>query len=313
MENPKKILIVGTGGIGGYYGSKLARAGHHVSFVCRSDFQVVSEKGLEVKSYQGDYHVFADQVVATPQDYVGQADLVLIATKVLPEINLPELIRPVVSPTSSILLIQNGIEIEEPIYKAFPNNPLYSAIAHIGVSKTQPGVVHHQLRGDLEIGCYPTNANFSADPWTQMFVDAGVKAKVSVDIERSRWKKLIWNLPFSPISVLTQSDTQEMMNNPQIRQLVLGVMAEVVALGRARGHLLDDRLINQNMEATDRMPPYKTSMLLDFINGRQLEFKAILEAPLKIGIELGVPTPCIAILSGLTELLSAKNNLMTRP
>lgn len=309
----KKVLVVGTGGIGGFFGAKLAKAGHEVSFVCRSDVEVVKAQGLQIRSYQGDFHVTPAQVVSKAADYVGQPDLILVATKVLPEVNVPDLIRAVVFPQTSILLIQNGIEIEGPIAQAFPETPLFSAIAFIGVSKIAPGVVHHQLRGNLEIGSYPADAAVGPSEWVDLFVQADVQAKASKNIERSRWKKLIWNLPFNPISVLTQANTAQMLDNPNIRKLVIGVMGEVLCLARARGHHLEDRLIAQNIEATEKMPPYQTSMLLDYLQKRPMEYRAILDTPVNIGIELGVKTPYILALAGLTELLSLEKSLDDTP
>ena len=302
----KKVLVVGTGGIGGYYGAKLAQAGHQVSFVCRSDFEHVRQHGLQIQSYQGDFHVQPSQVLRDPREYKDQADLILVATKVVPEIDLPTLLEPVLHPGSAILLIQNGIEIEKPLSERFPQIPLFSAIAFIGVSKIKPGVIHHQLRGNLEIGSYPANAPTQPDLWVDIFNQTGIETKKSENIERSRWKKLIWNLAFNPISVLTQANTQEMLENPKVEALAPKIMAEVIALGRARGYQLEDHLIEKNMAATYKMPPYKTSMLLDFLNDKPLETQAILDNPLQIGAELHIQTPYIETLAALTELLIEK-------
>jgi 2-dehydropantoate 2-reductase len=127
MPNPR-VLVVGTGAIGGYYGGRLAQAGARVSVVSRSDYDVVRDNGIQVKSFLGDFKYRPEQVLRRASEYDCRADYIIVATKVLPEVDVYELIREAVGPETTIVLIQNGIEIEGPFVKAFPDNEVISAV-----------------------------------------------------------------------------------------------------------------------------------------------------------------------------------------
>lgn len=303
-EAIQKILVLGSGAIGCFYGARLAKAGFEVSFVVRSDYEAVAKGGIRIHSFEGDFQVTPAQVVARPEDYQGQADLVLVATKVLAEIDLPELIAPLVHPKLKVLLVQNGIDIEAPLAAAYPRLPLLSAIAFVGVGRTGPGQVHHQLKGNLEVGAYPGGFTEELDQVMACLSKTGLEVKRSPDICLSRWKKLVWNGAFNPVSVLTRANTEQMLQNPKTEALLRSVMFEVVALARAKGYDLEDRLVEQNLSVTYKMPPYKTSMLLDFEAHRHLETEAILGNPLKIAKSLNVPVPHLETLAALIELVA---------
>ena len=298
----KTVLVIGSGGVGSFYGGRLSKAGLEVSFLCRSDFHQVKSKGITIKSYQGDFLVTPAQVVARTEDYQGKPDLVLIATKVLAETNLVELLRPLIAPGVKLLLIQNGIEVERELANAYPNTPLLSAIAFIGVNKTGPGQIHHQLHGRLEIGAYPHGWDLELDQVMAAFEPTGLSVKRSTNIEKSRWKKLIWNAAFNPVSVLGLANTQQILTSPQSRLLLKGIMSEILAIANSRGLGLSEELIEQNIRVTEEFPPYKTSMLLDFEAHRPLEIESILGNPIRLAKESGVLVPHLETLQALLKL-----------
>lgn len=137
------VLIVGAGAIGSYYGGRLQQAGARVSVVCRSDYDFVRRDGIRIASHDGDFHFTPDAVVRSVEEAPGAVDYLVVTTKVLPEINVAEMIRPAVSPQTSLVLLQNGINIETPVHEAFPENLLISALAFICVSRVAPGHVVH--------------------------------------------------------------------------------------------------------------------------------------------------------------------------
>ncbi len=155
LTERRKILIIGTGAVGGFYGGKLAQAGHDVSTLCRSDYDVVKSKGILVKSCWGDFAYRPEQVITDVRDYEGAPDYIIVTLKVLPKIDVPRLIRPAVSSSTSIVLIQNGIEIETVVRDNFPENELVSGLAFICVSRIKAGEIHHQDYGRLVLGLYP--------------------------------------------------------------------------------------------------------------------------------------------------------------
>lgn len=302
----KHVLIVGAGAIGSYYGGRLQQAGARVSVVCRSDYDVVRSNGLRIESTDGDFHFAPDAVVHSVEEAPGAVDYLIVTTKVLPEIDVAALIRPAVSPNTTLVLLQNGINIEVPVQEAYPEHLLISALAFICVSRTAPGHVIHQDFGRLVLGRYPAGDAPEVDALAGLFQTANINCTVDSDVVRARYAKLLWNAPFNPISVLGgQLSTREMLTSPPCRELVQAVMNEVIALSCAAGHPLDPALIEKNMTDTERMTPYKTSMLLDFENGRPLEVDAILGNALALAEKLGVATPRMKTLHALLAAVDA--------
>lgn len=306
MDRPH-VLIVGAGAVGSYYGGRLQQAGARVSIVSRSDYDIVHRDGIRIDSHDGDFHFTPDAVVRAVEEAPDAVDYLVVTTKVLPEIDVAGMIRPAVGPQTSLVLLQNGIDIETPVHEAFPENLLISALAFICVSRTAPGHVIHQDFGRLVLGRYPAGDALQVTALADLFQAAKVNCSVDSDVVRARYAKLLWNAPFNPISVLGgQLSTREMLTSTPCRELVQAVMNEVIALSRAAGHPLDPALIEKNMTGTERMTPYKTSMLLDFEHGRPLEVDAILGNAVALAEQLGVATPRMKTLHALLAAVDAR-------
>ncbi len=274
-----KILVVGTGAVGAFYGGKLAQAGAEVSTVCRSDYEAVVSRGIRIESPLGDYRFRPRHVVRSAAEFArcDRADLVLVATKVLPEIDVAELIRPAVGRGTAICLLQNGVEIEPPAAQAFPDSLLISGLAFTCINRDGPGHVRHLDYGRLTIGRYPTGSHPLVEELAGLFRIAQVPVKVSARIVRDRWVKLIWNAPFNPMSVLGGGvTTKDIMDSPEGVRLARAVMEDVRRAAASRGIDISEEIIEKNLEATRKMTPYKTSMCLDYEAGRPLEVEAIL-------------------------------------
>ncbi|MBS1370613.1 MAG: 2-dehydropantoate 2-reductase [Lentisphaeria bacterium] len=303
-----RILVVGAGGVGVYFSGRLAQAGAEVTIVARSDYEVASRSGYEVRSIAGDFRFRPAAVLKSAADYTGDADYVILAAKVLPGADAVELLRPAVrSSKSTIVLIQNGIDIEKNIAAAFPENELLSTIAYIGVSRPQPGVVLHQGSGDLKMGRYPAGISDSARRLTELFAKAGVKCELCEDIAFVRWNKLLWNLPFNPVSVLAgNATTRDMTRRDELERLCRTLMDEVIAVANACGVALTAENADAQVEYTRNFPAYRTSMLQDFEAGRELEVEAILGNTVRLAAEHGIPVPhmetCYALLKSVNRL-----------
>jgi len=303
-----KIVLVGTGAVGSFYCGKLAQAGANVSTVCRSDYDAVKNNGISIKSVLGDSHFKPDQVIKDISDYRGEPDYIVVATKVLPEIDVPQLIREKINKNTTIVLLQNGINIEKPLTNAFPGNEIISGLAFICVSRIEPGKIDHQDYGRLVIGRYPTGDSEKADLLSELLNKSGVPCEVVNDIITARWKKLIWNAPFNPMSVLGGGvNTKTMMDSAPSLHIVKNVMEEVVRLAESTGSHIPESFIKKNLEDTAVMTPYKTSMLLDFEGKRPMEVEAILGNAVRIAREKGVDVPHIESLYGLLSLINEKN------
>jgi 2-dehydropantoate 2-reductase len=271
----QRILVIGSGGIAGLYGGLLHKAGWQVDMVARSDHEVVRERGLKVDSVLGDLSFKPEKVYADIRE-AGTADWLMLAVKMLPEIDLAALIKPVVGPQTRILLIANGLDVEAPLANAFPDNNLISGVAFVCSSRTAPGHIKHTSAGRLLVGNYPSGTNTHCQLLADAFSGAGIKAGTSTNIPADRWKKSIWNASFNPLSVLANgADTDRLLGTPQAEALVRAIMTEVIQVANAEGHDLPDSLIEANLASTRAMPPYLTSMAQDYVNGHPIELDAI--------------------------------------
>jgi 2-dehydropantoate 2-reductase len=269
---------------------------------------VVKEHGLTIHSPQGDFRFVPDHVLREPGDYPGIPDYVLVATKVLPEQPVTDLIRPVVGPETSVFLIQNGIEIEPPIAEAFPANEILRSLAFIAVSRVEPGVIRHYDYGRLTLGRYPGGPSQKATALGRLFESAGVPCVVTEDVVTACWQKLVWNAPFNPISVLAGgADTQAILGSEETARLVRLVMEEVCRTAAALGYPLQPSVVDQNIEGTKVMVPYKTSMLLDFEARRPMEVEAILGNGVRAARRAGVPIPHMETLYAILQLIDLRN------
>ena len=309
MDNKRiKILLFGTGAVGSFYAGKLSQAGASVSVVSRSDFEIVKKQGIKIKSTLGDFHFIPDRVLKSGAEYHDSPDFLIVATKVLPEIDVYNMIKDSVTPESSIVLLQNGIDIERSIVEKFPHNEIISALAFICVSRTEYGIINHQDYGRIMIGRYPGGSSEKVDIINELMSKSGLPAESTEDVIAARWKKLLWNAPFNPLSVICGgADTSELLEHPEIRELCREIMNEVLLLSIADGHPLDETMITKNIEDTEKMTPYKTSMLLDYENKRPMEVEAILGNAVKIAGKYDINLTHIKTLYALLSIINQKN------
>jgi 2-dehydropantoate 2-reductase len=297
-----KVLVVGAGAIGGFYGGLLAKAGADVSVVCRSDYHVVKQQGYRIESHAlGSWQFMPNQVLRDAADYDDQADYLILCSKVTPDIDRVALIRDAVAPHTAIVLIQNGVEIEQELQQAFSDNLLISGLAFICCNRLAPGEISHLAYGKLILG----NLSEIDEPKTQylrdLFLRAGIECLVSADIVASRWQKCVWNAPFNPLSVLSGGlATQAILQNQE--NFVRRVMQEVCSIAEACGHPLPSDIVDNHIALTRDMPPYKTSMLLDFERGQTMETEAILGNAVRAAQRQGVDCPCLQSLYVLMQL-----------
>ncbi len=307
---PLKVLVVGAGAIGSFYGGKLAQAGAEVSVVCRSDYHVVKDKGFNIRSITGNFHFKPHRVLRNSAELDDNPDFIIVALKVLPKIKTAELIKPAVKENTTIVLLQNGVDIEKPVAEAFPENQIISGLAFICVNRIAPGEVHHLDYGRLVIGVYPEGTSEKTKILSEHFKKAGIECKEDPDIVKARWRKLIWNAPFNPISVLGGGvDTEFILEQEEMALLVRRVMEEVRAIAASEGHVLEDSVVDQNINDTVKMKPYKTSMLLDFEAKRPMEVEAILGNAIRIARKNGVFACHMQTLYALLKSVDKKNRI----
>lgn len=295
-----KFLVIGAGAVGAFYAGKLSQAGGKIYALCRSDYEIVRAKGFEIKSPLGDFNYKPTQTINRITDCDEEFDYIIVATKVLPDLDVSELIKKVIKPKTAIVLLQNGIHIEERIATNFPQNEIISGIAFIGVSKLKGGTILHQEYGNLILGNFPNGISSKTTTLAELWRKSGIATEISEQILRERWKKLVWNAAFNPISVLSGGlNTKQILENTNCYQLAINVMKEVSMLAMLDNCKLPDDVIENNIESTKKMKPYKTSMLLDFESKRKMEIEAILGNAISFAKNKNIATPYLSTLYAL--------------
>lgn len=297
-----RVLVIGAGAIGAFYGALLAQAGAEVSVVCRSDYDQVKQHDFIINSQAlGCWNFSPANVLKDVSDFKGSPDYILLCTKVIPSLNRVALIRSAVGPNTAIVFIQNGVEIEQEIIEAFPNNEIISGLAFICCNRVGPGEILHLAYGRLALGNLPNGISRKTVQLCELFNQAGIECGASEDIVTGRWQKCVWNAPFNPLSVLSGGlQTLDILQTQE--PFVRSIMHEVCTIAAASGHPLPADIVDANIENTYAMPPYKTSMLLDYENGHPMETEAILGNPLRAAKRLGIAAPHLGSVYALMKL-----------
>ena len=302
-----KILNVSCGAVGAYFCGRLAEQGAEVAVTVRSDRELIAQKGFEIQSIAGDFIFRPQAVLSSAAEYSDHADYLVLTSKVLPDADAVELLRPAVQAGTVIVLIQNGLGIEDAIAEAFPENEILSAVAYIGVTRVAPGKLAHQGAGRLTIGKFGGGKSEAGTRLCQLFNQANVQADYTEDIAFYRWKKLLWNTPFNTVSVLGgHLDTKQMCDRGPMEDLCMKLMQETADVASSEGYSFSAADLSDNMEYTRNYPAYKTSMLVDYESGRPLEVDAILGNVCRIAKQNGVKVPHLDTCYALLQSVSPK-------
>jgi 2-dehydropantoate 2-reductase len=310
-ETSPRILIIGAGAIGAFYGAALQAGGGDVAVVCRGEYETVRENGFSIESKRlGERTFRPSQTLRSAADYQGgPPDYAVVSVKVVEGTDRAALIRGAIGPETAIVLIENGVEIEAEIAEAFPENELISTLAFVQVSRTGPGKVRHFAFGDLSFGNYPSGLTERTRRFASLLEAGGIKAVTTEDVVTARWQKCLWNAVFNPISVMGGVlDTGHILGGAEGEAFVRRAMKEVCAVAAATGHPIADLLVDQYIEGTRKAPAYKTSMALDYENGRPMETEVILGNAVRAGRREKVAIPSLEALYALMKMVELKTH-----
>ncbi|WP_267273814.1 putative 2-dehydropantoate 2-reductase [Pseudomonas putida] len=299
-SHPPRIGIIGSGAIGGFYGLMLARAGFDVHFLLRSEYQAVCERGLSLDSgVHGALHM-------NVQAYVSAADMppcdwLLIGAKATSNEQLAPLIVQAAAPGAKVVLLQNGLGVEEQLRPALRSDMhLLGGLCFICVNRQAPGVIRHQALGAVHLGYHSGPATDCGvalvNEGAGLFQAAGIDSQAMPNLALARWQKLVWNVPYNGLSVLLGASTSPLMADSNSRELIQALMAEVVQGAAACGHVLPAGYAEHLFKVTERMPDYWPSMYHDHVHKRPLELEAIYAEPLARARAAGCSMPRIEML-----------------
>jgi 2-dehydropantoate 2-reductase len=288
-----KIAIMGTGGVGGYYGGLLAQDGHDVTFIARgAHLKAIQEYGLQVKSIHGDFHIKPAQATDDPTQ-IGPVDLVIFCTKTYSIDEATEQIKPMVGSETTVLPLQNGIDAADRIGVILGMQHLIGGVTWISSAVEAPGVIKQvsQFRrvvvGELDGQVTPRVRTIH-----KALEETGITAELSENILKILWTKFVFISTASSLGSLTRLTIGQYRSVPETRAMMTSLMREVEAVARAQGVELDEDVVQKSLDFIDNAAPQiKPSMQLDVEAGRRSELEAMIGVIGRKGQELGVPTP----------------------
>jgi len=307
MTQETSVLVLGAGAIGAFYGAILHRAGARVSAVLRTEYETVRRAGFEIESELGDLSFHPEAVYRDAGDCPETPDILLVCLKVVDGIDRAALMREAVGPNTTIVLVENGIGIEQEIAEAFPGNRLISGLAYVAVSRVAPGRVLHKAYGQLVFGNFPSGVDEVTEQLAALLEAGGVKATPTDDVVRERWRKCVWNVAFNPASVVAGgADTRTMLDAPGGERFMMSLMLEVIAVASAEGYEFPEGMAETGLEQTRMIPAHRNSMALDYLHGRPMELEAVLGNVIRAAERTHTPVPHLESVYVLAKMLLEK-------
>ena len=295
--------VIGTGAIGGFYGGRLAHAGKEVHFLLHTDYDYVRDNGLQVDSCDGSFHLDHVNAYASTAD-MPKVDVVIVALKTTRNNLLSSLLPPLLHERSLVLLIQNGIGVEQDVQTMFPGVSLAAGLAFICSAKAGPGRVSHQCYGSINIGNFSCQDNGLVEDLAEDFREAGIQTGL-VEYHQARWKKAVWNMPFNGMTVALYTQTDQLLAHPATERLIYEQMMEVIGAAHAMGVTgIDASFADQMIATTKAMVPYSPSMRLDYDFHRPMELEYLYHRPIRMAAEAGFSMPKLSMLADELEFLA---------
>lgn len=287
-----KVAVLGSGGVGGYFGARLAAAGAEVAFVARgAHLEALRTKGLTVVSPLGDLHL--DRVNATEDPAsVGPVDVVFFTVKLYDTVAACELLAPLVGPDTVVVTLQNGVESVGRLTTAIGPSHVAGGVAHVFAVIAEPGVIRHTALDLIIVGELDGAKTARLETLRELARQAGFECRLSEQIEMEIWLKFVRLSAFSGMTAVTRSPLGVIRDDPDLLAMLQAAVMEGMAVARAKQIQLPPNSMADMFAHMASMPPQsKSSMLEDLERGRRLELPWLSGAVLRLGRELGVETP----------------------
>ena len=288
-----RVAVMGTGGVGGYYGGLLAQAGHAVTFIARgAHLQAIQTHGLQVKSIFGDFQVNPARATHDPAQ-IGPVDLVLFLTKAYHTDQAAQAIKPLMGPETSVLSLQNGVDAVDRIGAVLGKEHMLAGATWLSSAVEAPGVIKQvsQFRR-VVLGELDGQVTARAQAVHKAFQDTGITAELSENILKVLWTKFVFISAASSLGSLTRLPMGDYRAVPETRAMIVSLMNEVKDVAQAQGVALDEDVVQKSLDfMDDSAPQIKASMQRDVEAGRRSELESMIGVIGRKGRENGVPTP----------------------
>jgi 2-dehydropantoate 2-reductase len=305
-----KILVYGAGAVGAFFGGLLARYGQDVQFVARGPhLEAIRTRGIVIESTLLGQVRTPPLPAASTAGHLDKADLVLVCVKAHHTAAILDDLTEAMHSGTVIVPLQNGVESDEVLAGRFGRGRVATAVVYVGATLEQPGVVNHVAPGAIILGARLGFDGGRLPPIRDVLATSGQQITITHDILYERWHKLIWNAGFNTVSAVANLAPAGILKIPELRELVIGVMREVVAVANAQGIMLRESDIREQIAWTNGATAITTSMMVDRARGRSMEVDAVIGVVMRKGRELGIPTP----LSGALYALLHAADLSRQP
>ncbi len=300
-----KIYVVGSGGVGGYFGGRLARAGYDVTFVARGQHrEALATKGLRVKSVAGDFNVYPAQVIGAIRE-ITDPDLVLFAVKTYDTDDVATELAAVVNRDTTVITFQNGVDNDHRIREHIKNAAVHPGLAYVITTKTQPGLIE-QTGGPRKLifGDRVKPDNPRLIEIVGLMRDAGVDATASDDISRDLWKKYMLIVAFSGMTAVCRSPIGKVLGDAEARSLYERCVMEAISVAQAMGvNVAGDALEAIMAVSGDFAPGSKSSLLVDVENERRTEIESLNGTLVRLARKHKVDVPVNALIYAAIKLM----------
>ncbi len=299
-----RIAIMAAGAVGGYFGARLAQAGHDVIFIARgAHLEAIRKNGLKIESVLGDAHLTNVRATDDPAS-VGPVDIVMFAVKLWDTEKAGALTKPLVGPDTRVITLQNGVDSVERLVPILGADHVAGGTTHVVTVMPEPGVIRHTSTFARFTCGFPDRRS---DPKLQAFVkasqDAGIDAVLSDDIARDRWQKFVLLTGTSGATAAMRSTLGPIVGDPDTRAFFRKIMEETHAVARASGVRVPDDYVDQQMAFADAaLPTMKASQFNDLEAGNRLELDWLAGKVVALGRALRVPTPANEAVYAILKL-----------
>jgi 2-dehydropantoate 2-reductase len=303
--NGNKILIVGAGAIGGYFGACLCRAGLDVTFLVRRQTYIkIVRDGLSVKSPLGDFVVHPPLIQQISE--IGFVDLIILSVKCYDLLETLHQVAPLVAAGATILTMQNGVDSEELALDYFKQDCVVAGVVYITARLAEPGLIEHFRRGTISLGERSGEKSERARKIHMLISQAKIPCHLSQQILKEKWEKLCWNATFNPLSVILDHPLSLVLKSDDLLEIVRKGIREIIAVAAAERIPLHSDIIEDTISATFALQDYYTSMYEDYKNGNKTEIENLNGDIVRRGEKHGIPTPTHRILYSLVKGLELK-------
>ncbi len=298
-----RFAIIGTGGVGGPVGMALAEAGHDVTFVARgAHLAAMQANGLRMT---GTREVHIDPVQATDDTTtVGPVDAVLFTVKSFGLDAAAEALPPLLKPETPVIALQNGVDAEERLGRIIDPAHVMGGVAEISAAIAEPGVIRRVSEYTrIRFGELDGRTSARGEAVREAFDGTWVEAIFTTEIEKALWNKYVLLAATSGMTAATRGTFGQIRSDPDIRAMLEAAVAEVVAVGRAKGVALAPDAVKATMEWIGKLPEGgRASMAVDLERGNPLELPWLSGTVVRLGKQLGVPTPVHSVICTILKL-----------